>query len=94
MNAEYREPVDPAEPADAVTQPTGQGTPAPTRPRTGPIVWGSLILVCCAYLAQRTIAPESVDTITWAIASVVGLGLLLLVVGIVVIVRGTRRSGR
>ncbi len=63
----------------------------PARPRTGPIVWGAVILIFCAYIAQRTLAPASIDTTTWAIASVVGLGLLLLVVGIAVIVRGGRQ---
>lgn len=60
------------------------------RPRTAPIVWGALILVFCAYMLQQTLAPESVDSTTWAITSVIGLGVLLLVVGIAVIVRGRR----
>lgn len=57
------------------------------RPRTGPIVWGSLILIFCAYSLQQTLAPGSVDSAMWIVASVIGLGLLLLIVGVAVIIR-------
>ncbi|MBU3994872.1 MAG: hypothetical protein KKF42_03690 [Actinobacteria bacterium] len=58
------------------------------RPRTGPIVWGALFLVFCAYVVQRELAPSSVDTAVWIATTVIGLGVLLLVVGIAVVIRG------
>lgn len=61
------------------------------RPRTGPIVWGAIFLAFCAYVAQRWIAPGSIDAVTWVITATIGLGALLLVVGLAVIVRGSRR---
>ncbi|MGI8393029.1 hypothetical protein [Leucobacter sp. W1038] len=58
------------------------------RPRTGPIVWGALFLVFCAYVVQRELAPSSVDTAVWIATTVIGLGVLLLAVGIAVVIRG------
>ncbi|NLA65696.1 MAG: hypothetical protein GX862_07190 [Leucobacter sp.] len=60
------------------------------RPRTGPIVWGALILVFCAFVTQRTLAPGTVNATTWIIASMIGLGALLLIVGVAVIFRSRR----
>ena len=56
-------------------------------PRTGPIVWGALILAFCAYVVQRTVSPTSIDTTGWVAITVIGLGALFLIVGIVVMVR-------
>ena len=80
------------------TDPHQHGTPASQtaaapdarRPRTGPIVWGALILVFCAYVFQQAVAPGSVNAMTWAIFAVIGLGLLLLIVGVTVIIRSRR----
>ncbi len=72
---------------------TPNDTDARPRPRTGPIVWGALILVFCGYIVQRTLAPGAIEPLTWAIASGVGLGVLLLVVGVAVIARGARVRG-
>ena len=58
------------------------------RPRTGPIVWGALFLVFCAYVVQRELAPGSIDTAVWIATTVIGLGVLLLAVGIAVVIRG------
>lgn len=69
----------------------GCGTDNGTGPRTGPIVWGALVLVFCAYVVQRTIAPASIDSAGWIAATVIGLGALLLIVGIGVIVGNRRR---
>lgn len=60
------------------------------RPRTGPIVWGALILVFCAYVAAHRASNGAVDTTTWIITTVIGLGVLLLAVGITVLIRGPR----
>lgn len=60
-------------------------------PRTGPIVWGALILVFCGYVLQRTFGDGRVDSATWATAAVIGVGALLLVVGAAVILRDRRR---
>ncbi|WP_449283073.1 hypothetical protein [Leucobacter sp.] len=61
--------------------------PVRTGPRTGPIVWGALILAFCGYAAQRAFGPGGMDTAWWITATVIGLGLLLLVVGVAVAVR-------
>ena len=65
---------------------------APKRPRTSPIVWGALILLFCAYVLQQAISPGSVDSTTWIIATVIGLGVLLLGVAVAVILRSRRGS--
>lgn len=59
--------------------------------RTGPIVWGALFLVCCAYMVHSAVSPERLDTATWVIATTIGLGVLLLAVGITVALRGRKR---
>lgn len=66
--------------------------PRKTRPRplTGPIVWGALFLVACAYFVQRALAPGVVDAAGWITATVIGLGVLLLVVGVAVVIRNRR----
>lgn len=61
------------------------------RPRTGPIVWGALVLVFCAYVASRSLGG-SVDAAAWIITTIIGLGVLLLAVGIAVLVRGSREG--
>lgn len=61
-----------------------------TRPRSGPIVWGCLILVFCAYIAQRTFAPGTVDPAMWITGTLFGLGVLLLGVGAAIVVRNAR----
>lgn len=69
-------------------RPTGRQQ---ARPRTGPIVWGALILAFCGYVAQRTLYPGQPDATTWITATVIGLGLLLLGVGTAVLIRNRRR---
>ena len=80
--------------APAAAAPAGSPLPAQPRgrkprPRTTPIVWGSLILVFCAYVAVRA-AGGAIDPATWIITTILGLGALLLVVGIAVLVRSQR----
>lgn len=60
-------------------------------PRTGPIVWGALILVFCGYIAQQAFGGNGLDTAGWIAATVIGLGVLLLGVGIAVLIRNARR---
>lgn len=62
------------------------------RARTGPIVWGAIVLAFCLYVATQTFAPGSLDATTFIIVSIIGLGLLLLLVGIAVLVRNSRRQ--
>lgn len=81
FSAPATQPVDPTPPAG-----DERG-----RPRTGPIVWGAIVLAFCLYVAAQALAPGSIDGTTFVIASVIGLGLLLLVVGAVVLGRGRRR---
>ncbi len=61
-------------------------------PRTGPIVWGVLILAFCAYILQRTIAPGTVNGAVWITGTLFGLGALLLGVGIAIVVRNARNN--
>lgn len=73
--------------------PTPQAQPAkPTGPRIGPIIWGALILVFCGYIAQRLFGGAGPDGSWWLIASILGLGVLLLGVGLTVILRGKSGS--
>lgn len=67
--------------------------PEPTklRPRTGPIVWGALILMFCAYVAVQAMGG-AIDPIAWLITAVLGIGTLLLIVGVVVLARGSRNK--
>lgn len=64
--------------------------PARTGPRTGPIVWGALILAFCGYAAQRAFGTDGLDTAWWITATVIGLGVLLLVVGGAILLRSRR----
>src|SRR5690606_5779397 len=63
-------------------------------PRTGPIVWGALVLAFCGYVAQRVFGSGVSDAGWWVAATVVGLGALLLIVGIAVVIRGARSTRR
>ncbi|MGJ0205008.1 hypothetical protein [Leucobacter sp. gxy201] len=94
---------DQAAPATAHVPPGPQvsasATPVTDRvvkpgPRTGPIVWGALVLAFCGYVAQRVFGSGASDTGWWVAATIVGLGALLLVVGIVVVIRGARSTRR
>ena len=83
-----------AAPTAAAPSNTSGGAPISTapgkpRPRTSPIVFGALILVFCAYVAVRA-AGGSIDPIAWLITTILGLGALLLLVGVAVLVRGSR----
>ena len=80
------------ETTSAATTPVSEAGLNKLRPRTGPIVWGALVLAFCIYIAQRSFAPATVDTTAWLISGVIGLGVLLLIVGLVVLVRGSRRE--
>ena len=88
-------PVPPTTPLPPAP-PTPPATPASaglrTGPRTGPIVWGALILAFCIYVAQRAFGSGDLDAITWITITTIGLGTLLLLVGITVVVRGRRNK--
>ncbi|MEJ6488257.1 hypothetical protein PQI23_00785 [Leucobacter sp. USCH14] len=68
----------------------------PTRPspRTGPIVWGALILVFCGYVSQQVLGGGGLDAAGWITATVIGLGVLLLGVGFAVLMRSRRETKR
>lgn len=59
----------------------------PAGTRVGPIIWGTLILAFCGYIAQRAFGGAGIDGSWWIIATVMGLGVLLLGVGLTVILR-------
>ena len=83
-------------PSDSFAAPPTAERPASTqlRPRTGPIVWGVLVLAFCAFTSFQTIAPNRVDGTTFVIAAMIGIGLLLLAVGTAVVVRSARQRRR
>lgn len=83
------EPAAPAAGAPAGSPLPAQPRGGKPRPRTTPIVWGSLILVFCAYVAVRA-AGGAIDPAAWIITTILGLGALLLVVGIAVLARSQR----
>lgn len=98
----------PSSAAGSASPGTGAGQPAPASPaaqkrapqsvravpRTGPIVWGALILAFCGYAAQRAFGGGELDTAAWITATVIGLGVLLLGVGTAVIIRNRRNARR
>lgn len=71
------------------TAPAVKIPPTKSGPITGSIVWGALVLVFCAYVASREMGGV-IDPITWIIATFIGLGALLLVVGMIIVLRGSR----
>lgn len=78
---------------DPAQQPQQAASPKPASlpgPRTGPIIWGAMIIAFCGYVAQRVFGGPGPDGSWWLIASVLGLGVLLLGVGIAVILRNRR----
>ena len=95
---------DAREKPDAFGAPTGEraagntaaGDRAPSRPspRTGPIVWGALILVFCGYISQQVLGGGGLDAAGWITATIIGLGVLLLGVGFAVLIRGRRDTRR
>lgn len=92
MNVEDTAPAAPQD-QDPTPEPApGPETPERLRPRTGPIVWGCLILAFCAYMVQRVFAPGTVDTAFWITGTVFGLGAVLLGVGIAILIRNARRG--
>lgn len=68
--------------------------PRNLRPKTGPIVWGVLVLAFCVYTASQTVAPGSVNGTTFVIAATITLGVLLLAIGAAVIIRSSRAQRR
>lgn len=92
--------ADPSAPgAAAHAAPTQAFPPVPPveprrRVRTGPIVWGSLILAFCAFVVQVSLAPGTVDPAVWISGTVLGLGVLLLGVSAGILARNARERRR
>lgn len=55
--------------------------------RSGPIVWGVVVLTFCAFVAQLIVSPAAVSPWAWITGLVLLVGLILLVVGVSVLVR-------
>lgn len=101
QSAPQEQPEQPAQQAQQAQQahpaaaaPAPAPAPAPRRkpaPRTGPIVWGALVLAFCGYIAQRMLGTDGFDAATWIAATTIGLGVLLLGVGAAVLIRNRRR---
>lgn len=93
---EPQEPQEPHAPNEHRSTPQDP-LPAETqvsRPRTGPIVWGVIVLAFCAYTAVQMLAPGSVDGTGFLIIATITLGLILLAVGAAVIARNARPPRR
>lgn len=84
----------PNEPTVAEQRRPEGGDPRSRRPRSGPIIWGVLVLAFCAYTAFQAVAPGTVDGTSFVIAATISLGLLLLAVGVAVIARSSRNQRR
>lgn len=92
-------PQAPAFGSAPTTTPTPTSTPRmpetatipKSQPRSGPIVAGALLLVLCAYAIVHALGG-TIDATTWIIATVIGLGAILLIVGIAVLVRGSHNT--
>lgn len=95
QSAPQEQPAQQAQQAQpAAAAPAPAPAPAPRRkpaPRTGPIVWGALVLAFCGYIAQRMLGTDGFDAATWIAATTIGLGVLLLGVGAAVLIRNRRR---
>ncbi|KKI22639.1 MULTISPECIES: hypothetical protein [unclassified Leucobacter] len=74
--------------------PQAQSVEPRRRVRTGPIVWGSLILAFCAFVVQMSLAPGTVDPAVWISGTVLGLGVLLLGVSAGILARNARARRR
>jgi len=88
--AETPEHYGTSEPEPHVEPRVAAGPPERARPRTGPIVWGTLFLAFCAWITQRAFFPEAIAPELWLTSIAIGLGVLLLGVGIAVGVRDRR----
>lgn len=65
--------------------------PAQARgPRSGPIIWGTIVLAVCAYFGTQLVAPGAIEDVTFMVIGLIGLGLLMLAIAIAMIVRGAR----
>lgn len=87
--AEQTESAAPAAAGQAAGAGPLKARPKKLRPRTGPVVWGALILVLCAFVTVRETGGV-IDPTAWFITTVIGLGVLLLGVGVAVLIRGPR----
>lgn len=93
--AAYAAAQPPQDESTYTMQPAVQGVdPRNLRPKTGPIVWGVLVLAFCLYTTFQVWAPGWINGTTFVIGATIGLGLLLLAVGAGVIVRNSRSSRR
>lgn len=86
--------TEPANPAAAPAPAAADAPSARPSPRTGPIVWGALILVFCGYVSQQVLGGGGLDAAGWITATVIGLGVLLLGVGFAVLIRSRRETRR
>lgn len=86
--------TEPASPAAASAPAAADAPSARPSPRTGPIVWGALILVFCGYVSQQVLGGGGLDAAGWITATVIGLGVLLLGVGFAVLIRSRRETRR
>lgn len=84
----------PSAPQPAAPRPSVPTTPGPRPVRSSTIAWGIIVLAACAFVAQQTLAPGTLNTTAWVTAVVLGLGVLLLVVGVAAVIRQARRASR
>lgn len=66
------------------------GGSAPRIVRSGPIFWGVVFLFVCGWAVQRQFMPDLLPTGVWIAGATLSLGVILLIVGIVAAIRGSR----
>ena len=94
MNTDTPEAPGPQPQTPAMPPHAARSSNERPRPRTSPIVWGAIVLAFCAFSAAQLIAPGALDGSAFVIATIIALGVLMLVVSIVVIARNAHRSKR
>ena len=94
MNAETPTAPEPQPQTPAMPPQAARSSNERPRPRTSPIIWGAIVLAFCAFSASQLLAPGAIDGTAFVIATIIALGVLLLVVSIVVIARNARRTKR
>lgn len=79
-------------PLDSTPPPSEpQARPLPRRrPLFATIFWGALMLALAGFLAARELIPGGFDPVTWLLAAVLGIGVVLVVAGIAA---ASRRAG-
>lgn len=83
-------PQGAATPHQAAPPRQQMGGSAPRIVLSGPIFWGAVFLFVCGWAVQRQFMPDLLPTGVWIAGATLSLGVILLIVGIVAAIRGSR----